>query len=313
MSFPEWCGAPTGASAQTTIEVAPKSTSVRNSLADLVQTAAGMVSAVRPFEQIDVFSPDGRSGNPVAVVVDAEGLPDETLAAFANWTNLSETTFLLPPRDPVADYRVRIFTTTRELPFAGHPTLGSAHAWLRSHGDRDELVQECEAGLVSLRRIDGQLAFAAPPLIRSGPLDAATLETIMASLGIARDEIVDHAWTDNGPGWASVLLGDAERVLALRPSGDKALDIGVVGLHADGTPELRAFVTDEGVYEDPVTGSLNAGVAEWLLETGRLTAPYVARQGTALGRTGRVHISVEDGRIWVGGDTHTVIAGSVDL
>ena len=268
---------------------------------------------MRRFEQVDVFSPDGRSGNPVAVVVDAEGLSDDVLARFANWTNLSETTFLLPARDPAADYRVRIFTTSRELPFAGHPTLGSAHAWLRAHGDRDALVQECDTGLVRLRRIDGRLAFAAPPLTRSGPLDTGTLEAITKILGIAREEIVDHAWTDNGPGWASVLLADAERVLALRPSGEKALDIGVVGLHPDGTPELRAFVTDEGVYEDPVTGSLNAGVAEWLLGSGRVTAPYVARQGTALGRTGRVHISVDDGRIWVGGDTHTMIDGSVDL
>lgn len=274
---------------------------------------AANVLGVRRFEQVDVFSADGRSGNPVAVVVDGDGLADEALARFANWTNLSETTFLLPPRDPGADYRVRIFTTSRELPFAGHPTLGSAHAWLRAHGDRDRVVQECDAGLVALRRVDGRLAFAAPPLIRSGPLDSSTLATITGVLGIEREEVVDHAWTDNGPGWASVLLGDAERVLALRPSGEKALDIGVVGLHPDGTPELRAFVTDAAVYEDPVTGSLNAGIAEWLLGAGRLTAPYVARQGTALGRRGRVHISVAEGRIWVGGGTHTVIDGTVDL
>ena len=268
---------------------------------------------MRDFAQVDVFGRDPGTGNPVAVVLGADGIGDAAMAAFANWTNLSETTFLLEPTDPQADYRVRIFTTTRELPFAGHPTLGSAHAWLEAHGDRDQLVQECGAGLVPLRRINGRLAFAAPPLIRSGPLDDTTLTAACALLGIDRDEVVDHAWTDNGPGWATLLLADADRVLALTPSKSRDLDVGVVGLHADGTPELRAFVSDALVAEDPVTGSLNAGVAEWLLGSGRLQAPYVAHQGTALGRLGRVHISSANGRIWVGGETRTLIAGTVDL
>lgn len=270
---------------------------------------------MRRFAQIDVFGDGAGHGNPLAVVIDAEGLDDGELQRFANWTNLSETTFLLPPTQPGADYRVRIFTTSRELPFAGHPTLGSAHAWLQTtgNGDRQRVVQECGAGLVELRHADGRLAFAAPPLIRSGPLDDATLADVVAKLGIERREVLDHAWTDNGPGWASVLLSSAEQVLALTPGPGKSRDIGVVGLHPDGTPELRAFVTDTGASEDPVTGSLNAGVAQWLLGTGRLTAPYVARQGTALGRRGRIHVAQDaDGTVWVGGQTRTVISGTVN-
>jgi PhzF family phenazine biosynthesis protein len=247
---------------------------------------------MRRFAQIDVFGDGDGDGNPLAVVIDGDGLSTAQMQRFANWTNLSETTFLLTPTRPGADYRVRIFTTSRELPFAGHPTLGSGHAWLGVNPDAEptSIVQECGAGLITLYRIDGRLAFAAPPLLRSGPLDAATLAEVTASLGIGSADIVDHAWTDNGPGWASVLLHSAERVLALTPRPRRELDIGVVGLHPDGTPELRAFVTDSGVDEDPVTGSLNAGVAQWLLGTGRLRAPYVACQGTALGRRGRVHV-----------------------
>jgi hypothetical protein len=175
---------------------------------------------MRRFAQVDVFGDKSGDGNPLAVVVDGDGLSTEQMQRLANWTNLSETTFLLAPTEPAADYRVRIFTTSRELPFAGHPTLGSAHAWLEHHGEaeRGSLVQECGAGLVELRRAGGRLAFAAPPLRRSGPLDAATLDELTATLGVSRDEVVDHAWTDNGPGWASVLLSSAERVLALRPT-----------------------------------------------------------------------------------------------
>jgi PhzF family phenazine biosynthesis protein len=271
---------------------------------------------MRRFAQVDVFGDKSGDGNPLAVVVDGDGLSTEQMQRLANWTNLSETTFLLAPTEPAADYRVRIFTTSRELPFAGHPTLGSAHAWLEHHGEaeRGSLVQECGAGLVELRRAGGRLAFAAPPLRRSGPLDAATLDELTATLGVSRDEVVDHAWTDNGPGWASVLLSSAERVLALRPTGRSTLDIGVVGLHRDGTPELRAFVPDSGIGEDPVTGSLNAGVAQWLLGNGRLRAPYLARQGTALGRHGRIHVDRDAaGTIWIGGRTETRIAGTVTL
>ena len=274
------------------------------------------MTATRRFAQVDVFGDGAAYGNPVAVVIDGDGLDDAELQRFANWTNLSETTFLLPATQEGADYRVRIFTPSRELPFAGHPTLGSAHAWLEASGEdsRERLVQECAAGLVQLRRgADGRLAFAGPPLVRSGPLDEAMLAGIVASLGVDREEVVDHAWTDNGPGWATVLLASADAVLALAPTEPgESREIGVVGLHPDGTPEVRAFVIEDGGYwEDPVTGSLNAGVAEWLLGSGRLTAPYVARQGTALGRVGRIHIDRDsDGTIWVGGQTRTVTSGT---
>lgn len=277
------------------------------------------MTSERRFAQVDVFGDGAGYGNPVAVVIDGEDLEDAEMQRFANWTNLSETTFLLPPTRPGADYRVRIFTPSRELPFAGHPTLGSAQAWLQADGAGagERIVQECAAGLVSLwRDADGRLAFAGPPLTRSGPLDEATLAKILASLAIGPDDVVDHAWTDNGPGWAAVLLQSAERVLALTPTAGEARDIGVVGLHPDGTLELRAFVVEEdgSLWEDPVTGSLNAGVAEWLLGTGRLTAPYVARQGTALGRSGRIHVDRDgDGTVWVGGQTRTVLRGSVSL
>jgi len=277
------------------------------------------VTGTRRFAQIDVFGDGPDYGNPVAVVIDGAGLQDSELQRFANWTNLSETTFLMAPTQPGADYRVRIFTPSRELPFAGHPTLGSAHAWLEANGagNRESVVQECAAGLVSLRRdAGGRLAFAGPPLVQSGPLDDAVLAEIVSTLGVSRDEIVDHAWTDNGPGWATVLLNSAERVLALTPTAPGGTrELGVVGLHPDGTPELRAFVIEDGGYwEDPVTGSLNAGVAEWLLQSGRLTAPYVARQGTALGRSGRIHVDRDgEGTVWVGGQTRTVVSGTVAL
>ncbi len=271
---------------------------------------------MRRFAQVDVFGDGDGYGNPVAVVLDAEGLGDAQLQAFADWTNLSETTFLLPPTDPQADYRVRIFTPTTELPFAGHPTLGSAHAWLQAAGEpRDRVVQQCEAGLIAVRRDGERLAFAAPPLRRSGPLDDATLARVCDTLGVTAAEVLDHAWTDNGPGWASVLLSSAEQVLAIRPRPAGIRDVGVIGLHPDGTPELRAFVSfEDRVDEDPVTGSLNAGVAQWLLGSGALSAPYVARQGTALGRRGRIHVDRDaDATIWVGGLTRTVTQGTVAL
>jgi PhzF family phenazine biosynthesis protein len=237
---------------------------------------------------------------------------------FAHWTNLSETTFVLEPTRPEADYRVRIFTPTQELPFAGHPTLGTCHAWLEVGGDPaagDTIVQECEAGLVPVRRTPDGLAFAAPPLLRDGPVDEATVERIAASLGIDRAAIVDAQWADNGPGWVAVLLDSADTVLAIEP-GAVDLDIGVAGLHPAGGPaalEVRAFFPKEGsTVEDPVTGSLNASLAEWLLATGRVTAPYVARQGTALGRDGRVHVTRDGGgTIWVGGGTVTCVTGEV--
>jgi PhzF family phenazine biosynthesis protein len=274
----------------------------------------------RPFKQVDVFTAVPYRGNPVAVVLDGSGVDDDALQRFAHWTNLSETTFLLPPQDPSADYRVRIFTPTLELPFAGHPTLGTCHAWLEAGGRPKQdgvIVQECGAGLVPIRRTDAGLAFAAPPQVRSGPVDDADVERIVAMLGIDRSEIVDIAWADNGPGWVAVLLADADAVLAVRPELGE-YDVGIVGPHPDGAEtafELRAFFPSNGVpVEDPVTGSLNASVAQWLIGSGRASAPYVASQGTALGRAGRVHVTQDDdGAIWVAGGTVTCIDGSVEL
>ncbi|CAN5922120.1 PhzF family phenazine biosynthesis protein [soil metagenome] len=273
---------------------------------------------VCPFHQVDVFTSTPFGGNPLAVVLDADGLTTAQMQQFAAWTNLSETTFVLPPADPAADYRVRIFTPVRELPFAGHPTLGTCHTWLQAGGipaDTGEIVQECGAGLIRLRQTDVGLAFAAPPLVRSGPVDAALVERIAAALGVEVADIVDAQWADNGPGWVAVLLGSAEAVLALRPTTIDA-DVGVVGTYPPGGPaaiEVRAFCPKDGAMaEDPVTGSLNASVAQWLLDAGRLTAPYVASQGTAIGRAGRVHITRDDdGTIWVGGATTTRITGTV--
>src|SRR4051794_37070761 len=276
-------------------------------------------SVNRPFAQVDVFTAEPYRGNPVAVVLDGEGLGAEEMQRFASWTNLSETTFVLPPQDRAADYRVRIFTPVAELPFAGHPTLGTCHAWLERHGGGapEPIIQECAAGLVTVRRTPDGLAFAAPPLLRSGPVDEELVRRIAATLRLERSEIVDAQWVDNGPGWVAVLLESAAAVLAVEP-GFAELDIGVVGPHPPGTPEaieVRAFFPKGGtLVEDPVTGSLNASLAEWLLRTGRVTAPYVARQGTALGRAGRVHVSVDaDGGVWVGGGTVTCVAGSVEL
>jgi PhzF family phenazine biosynthesis protein len=273
----------------------------------------------RPFAQVDVFTGEPYRGNPVAVVLDGEGLGAEEMQRFANWTNLSETTFVLPPEDPGADYRVRIFTPVAELPFAGHPTLGTCHAWLERHGGGapETITQECAAGLVTVRRTPDGLAFAAPPLLRTGPVDEELVRRIAATLGLERSEIVDAQWADNGPGWVAVLLESAAAVLAVEPRYAD-LDLGVVGPHPPGAPEaieVRGFFPKDGtLVEDPVTGSLNASLAEWLLRTGRVTAPYVARQGTALGRAGRVHISRDDaGTVWVGGGSITCVAGAVEL
>ena len=239
---------------------------------------------------------------------------------FANWTNLSETTFVLPPTTPEADYRVRIFTPVLELPFAGHPTLGTCHAWRTSGGQpkRDDvIVQECAAGLITIRTTGDRLAFAAPPLVRSGPVDEAFVERIASVLGIARADILAAEWVDNGPGWVAVLLASAEAVLAVKPAPID-FDLGVVGPHPAGSAhaiEVRAFFPKDGTtVEDPVTGSLNASLAQWLLGSDRLSSPYVAAQGTALGRAGRVHVSRDDdGTIWIGGGTITCVAGDVDL
>jgi PhzF family phenazine biosynthesis protein len=273
----------------------------------------------RPFRQVDVFTATGYLGNPLAVVHDAGGLSVEQMQQFASWTNLSETTFLLAPGEG-ADYAVRIFTPTRELPFAGHPTLGSCHAWLEAGGRPREpgvVTQQCGASLVDIRVGDDALAFAAPALVRSGPVDEELAARVAAMLGIGRTDIVDLQWADNGPGWIAVLLASAEAVLAIEPQpGD--LDVGVAGPHQPGGPaefEVRAFFPANGVtYEDPVTGSFNASLAQWLLSTGRAKAPYLARQGTALGRSGQVRVTQDaDGQVWVGGSVVTCVSGTVDL
>jgi PhzF family phenazine biosynthesis protein len=272
------------------------------------------------FQMVDVFGDGPFTGNPLAVVAGATDLDTETMQRITRWLNLSETTFLLPPTTPDADYRVRIFTLERELPFAGHPTLGSCHAWLTDGGvpkREGQIVQECGAGLIPIRQESGLLAFAAPPLMRSGPVDKDKLDEVAGVLGIARSEIVEAQWIDNGPGWVGVLLASAESVLALRParSHPRRIDIGVVGPHAPGRDtafELRAFFSDSqgGLVEDPVTGSLNASVAQWMLGSGRGTAPYVAAQGTAIGRTGRVRVEQDGaGAIWIGGHTETLFRG----
>jgi PhzF family phenazine biosynthesis protein len=264
----------------------------------------------RPFAQVDVFTSTPYFGNPVAVVLDGDGLTTEQMQRFAHWTNLSETTFVLPSES--ADYRVRIFTPAGELPFAGHPTLGTCHAWLGGR-DAERVVQECEAGLIEIRRTEHGLAFAAPPLLRSGPVEELLIEHVASVLRIERAEILDASWADNGPGWVAVLLRSAQEVLALEP-GFVDLDVGVAGFHDDGVLEVRAFFPKDGsTAEDPVTGSLNASLAGWLLESGRVTAPYLAHQGTALGRAGRVYVSQADGEIWIAGGTVTCVSGEVDL
>ena len=230
---------------------------------------------------------------------------------------------LLPATEPAADYQVRIFTQVGELPFAGHPTLGTCHAWLEAGGrprDPQRIVQQCPAGLIAIRPIDGVLAFEAPPVVRAGPVAAADLERIVRVLGISRDDIIDSRWVDNGPGWVAVMLESASAVLELRPTGDgEHIDIGIVGPYPDGAEcayEVRAIFTNDRreVMEDPVTGSLNASVAQWLVGTGRVTPPYIASQGTALGRAGRPRISQdEDGAIWVAGATRSIVSGEVDV
>ncbi|WP_310568036.1 PhzF family phenazine biosynthesis protein [Hydrogenophaga sp.] len=280
----------------------------------------------RPFKQVDVFTTTPYRGNPLAVVLDGAGLSTEQMQHFTNWTNLSECTFLLPPTPEGAaagaDYRVRIFCPGRELPFAGHPTLGSCHAWLEAGGvpRGEHVVQECGVGLVKLRRDSQRLAFAAPPLIKSGPLDEADVQLIARGLGVARADITAHAWCDNGPNWRGVMLRSAEQVLALKPDGAvlAGLDIGVVGPHPAGSDtafEVRAFFPgNNGLAEDPVTGSLNAALAQWLIGAGLAPERYVAAQGTALAREGRVHIERDaGGTIWVGGASVTCIEGQVTL
>jgi PhzF family phenazine biosynthesis protein len=272
------------------------------------------------FRQVDVFGAGVCSGNPVAVVLGAEGLSGEDMQRFARWTNLSETAFVLPATQAGADYRVRIFTPVLELPFAGHPTLGGCHAWLEAGGEpraAGEIVQECGAGLVRIRRDGDRLGFAAPPLVRSGPASEEEVWRVARALDLDSTEMLAVEWVDNGPGWIAVLLDSAERVLELRP-GALNFDLGVVGFHppgSEGAIEVRAFLPVNGVaVEDPVTGSLHASVAQWLLGEGRLSAPYMGTQGGAIGRAGRVYVDRDGaGTIWVGGRCETVLSGSAAI
>ena len=273
------------------------------------------------FAQVDVFTASALFGNPLAVVHGADALDDDRMQAFARWTNLSETTFLLAPTDPAADYRVRIFTPGGELPFAGHPTLGSCHAWLERGGQprsTSEVVQQCQVGLVHIRRDGAGHAFAAPPLARA-EVDAEELDAVLAALGTDRSHLVAAQFLKNGPNWLSLELDSAATVLALEPDAARMkrfASVGVVGAHPAGSEcafEVRGFVGRPSLYEDPVTGSLNAGLGEWLIASGRAPERYVAAQGTRLGRAGRVRIAREGTTVWVGGDTVTCIRGDVEL
>jgi PhzF family phenazine biosynthesis protein len=275
------------------------------------------------YNTVDVFTATPLKGNALAVVHGADKWSDQDMQRFAHWTNLSETTFLLAPTDPAADYRVRIFYPANELPFAGHPTLGSCHAWLAAGGkprNKDEIVQQCGVGLVRVRHENKRLAFAAPPLRRSGDVDAATIDAITRSLRIERKAIRAAQWVDNGPGWVAVMLGSRDELLALRPDFARLTpkDIGVVAPTPPGHEtlfEMRAFIggSGSGPNEDPVTGSLQAGLAQWLIGAGMAPERYVAAQGTALGRDGRVYIEKRGPDIWVGGDCVTLVEGKVKL
>jgi PhzF family phenazine biosynthesis protein len=273
------------------------------------------------FDQVDVFGSARYLGNPLAVVHEAVDFSTEEMARFARWTNLSETTFLLPPSDPDADYRVRIFTPEGELPFAGHPTLGSAWAWLHRGGvpkQEQLIVQECGVGNVRIKQREQGLAFAAPGLLREGPVDEETLETICRGLSIEREEILDHHWVDNGPGWAAVLLRDADRVLSIVPdfSQLKEINFGIIGPgspHPEADFEVRAFVESFSIPEDPVTGSLAAGIAIWFQKQGHAPASYTLHQGTAIQFSGLIDVHAEDGTIWIGGTVHECISGQKSI
>jgi PhzF family phenazine biosynthesis protein len=273
------------------------------------------------FTQVDVFSATALRGNPLAVVHGADALDDERMQAFACWTNLSETTFLLAPTDPAADYRLRIFTPGGELPFAGHPTLGSCHAW-RERGGRPkapgQVVQQCGVGLVRIKLDATGAAFAAPPLARAA-VPAEELDAVLAALGTDRSHVVAAQFLKNGPNWLSLELDSAATVLALEPDAARMkrfASVGVVGAYPSGSEcafEVRGFVGRPSLYEDPVTGSLNAGLGEWLIGADRAPERYVAAQGTRLGRAGRVRIVREGTTIWVGGDSVSCVHGDVEL
>lgn len=276
----------------------------------------------RPFAQVDVFSSTPYLGNPVAVIIDGSGLNTDDMQRVARWTNLSETTFLLPPTNPQADYRVRIFTPGGELPFAGHPTLGSAHAWLEAGGtplSADCVVQECTAGLINVRRGSGILSFAAPATQRTGDLESDYLAQIVTAFGIREDQVLSHQWVDNGPGWAVIRLRTAQEVLDLEPdlSQIPTAMIGAIGAYPEDSEhayEMRTFAPAVGIVEDPVCGSMNASVGQWLIGTGAVPSTYRVSQGSRLGRAGDITITADDdGTVWVGGATTTCFRGTAKI
>lgn len=275
----------------------------------------------RPFAQVDVFSAAPFLGNSVAVVLDGTDLTDGDMQKLARWTNLSETTFLLPATTPDADYRLRIFTPGGELPFAGHPTLGSAHAWLENGGtprDAALIVQECSAGLVQIRRDGDSLSFAAPPTVRSGAIADGELADIVTALGLRAGQVLAHQWVDNGPGWCVVQVATAAEVLALEPdlSVIPRSMVGVIGAYPEGSEhafEMRTFAPGVGVAEDPVCGSMNASVGQWLVRTGAVTSAYTVSQGARVGRAGSIAITPADGTVWVGGACTTCIRGDITI
>ena len=278
------------------------------------------------FQQVDVFSSEPLLGNPLAVVIRADALSDDQMAAFANWTNLSETAFLLQPKSTGADYRVRIFTREREVPFAGHPTLGSCHVWLAAGGvakRKSVVVQECALGLIQIRRASERLSFAAPELVHSGPIEPEILARSLKGLELAPEAVVASNWVDNGSHWLAIMLRSRDEVLGLRPNYSilAGLKVGVVAAFdpkRDGTFaqfEVRAFsAEDPGLgHEDPVTGSLNAGIARWLIGSRIAASEYIVSQGTVLRRKGRVHIENDGSHIWIGGAVRTCIIGKLML
>lgn len=275
------------------------------------------------FKQVDVFAEQAFKGNPVAVILGADDLSDGQMAAIARWTNLSETTFVLRPTDPGADYRVRIFTTVHELPFAGHPTLGTCHAWLEAGGvpRGEEIVQECGIGNVRIRRLAGRLAFTAPPLLASGALPAAQVEAICAALGIDAADVMDAQRVDNGAGWVALRLASPERVLRITPDFGRLgkVPVGIfaawpaTAAHGLAEFEARAFIAGDAVPEDPVTGSLMAGIAQWLRQDPQVPDRYIVNQGRLLGRAGRIHVDRQGEDIWISGQTHTLVDGALSV
>ena len=280
--------------------------------------------AAIPFKQVDVFTSIPFRGNPVAVVLDGDSLTTEQMRAVANWTNLSETTFVCSPTSPDADYLLRIFTPRSELPFAGHPTIGSAWAVLE-HGvvprTPGVLVQECAKGLVAVRIEREALSFALPEPSLS-PLLAQDLEAACAALGVPTESAGANAVVDVGAVWMTLQLPCADAVLELEPDmvaiaalGPGSTGVTVFGLYPEGGPaalEVRSFAPGDGVPEDPVCGSGNGCVAAMVQRHGLLSgAGYVASQGRRLGRSGRVEVTFSDDAIWVGGNAVTCIEGTL--